>query len=112
MCSSFQRTSEDQCKVNARLTRKLCSSYVDPDLLVNAPNAFKSLNREAAVWNTRIICPILAPMLINTYWSPARCSLEGGTVHILSQVARDDIQQLVGSLQICAGQEAVSEGEY
>jgi len=163
MCSSFRRTSEDLCKSIARLTRKLCSCYVDPEgisalvacrlialdkcpgvrpvgigetlrrliskavlqvarddiqrvvgclqlcagqeaaceagilamrslfedgaveavLLVDASNAFNSLNREAALLNTRILCPILAPMLTNTYRSPARLFIGGE--HILSQ---------------------------
>lgn len=163
MCSSFRRTSEDLCKSIARLARRLCTGYVDPEgisalvacrlialdkcpgvrpvgigetlrrliskavlqvarddiqrvvgclqlcagqeaaceagilamrslfedgtveavLLVDASNAFNSLNREAALRNTHILCPILAPMLTNTYRSPARLFIGGD--HILSQ---------------------------
>ena len=56
---------------------------VEAVLLVDASNAFNSLNRETALLNTCIICPILAPMLTNAYWSPARLFIGGG--HILSQ---------------------------
>ena len=36
-------------------------------LLVNASNAFNSLNHQAALRNVHILCPILAPVLINAY---------------------------------------------
>ena len=52
-------------------------------LLVDASNAFNSLNREAAIRNDRVYCPILAPMLTNTYRTPSRLFIDGD--HILSQ---------------------------
>ena len=171
MCSSFRRTSEDLCKSIARLTSKLCSSYVDPEgittlvacrlmaldkcpgvrpvgigetlrhliskavlqvarddiqrvvgclqlcagqeavceagiqamrslfeddtveavLLVDASNAFNSLNREAAILNTRILCPILAPMLTNTYRSPARLFIGGENILSLEGLHRETL---------------------
>ena len=36
-------------------------------LMVDAFNAFNSLNREVALRNTHILCPSLAPVLTNTY---------------------------------------------
>ena len=36
-------------------------------LLVDASNAFNSLNREAALHNIRYLCPILSTILINIY---------------------------------------------
>ena len=30
MCSSFHRTSNELCEAIARLTRRICSTYVDP----------------------------------------------------------------------------------
>lgn len=36
-------------------------------LMVDASNAFNSLNREAALRNVRVLRPVLAPILINTY---------------------------------------------
>ena len=46
-------------------------------LLVDASNAFNSLNRQSALKNTQILCPILAPILINTYRSNARLYIDG-----------------------------------
>ena len=40
-------------------------------LFVDASNAFNSLNRAVTLRNVRTICPVLAPILINTYRSPA-----------------------------------------
>ena len=56
---------------------------VEAVFLVDASNAIKSPHREAALQNTYIISPILAPMLTNTYQSPARLYIGGE--HILSQ---------------------------
>lgn len=39
-------------------------------ILVDAENAFNSLNRQAALHNIRYICPPFAPILINTYREP------------------------------------------
>ena len=36
-------------------------------LLVDASNAFNSMNRTVALHNVRILCPSLATVLINTY---------------------------------------------
>ena len=40
-------------------------------LLVDAKNAFNSLNRSAALHNCQVLCPSLAPILINIYRSNA-----------------------------------------
>ena len=163
VCSSFHSTFDDLCTAIARATRRLCSSYIDPEgisalvachlitldknpgirpigigatlrrlmaktilriaqadiqcavgslqlcagqeaaceagihairnifndedteavLLVDVTNAFNALNHQVALRNIRILCPILAPFLINTYRSPSKLFIEG--VHILSQ---------------------------
>ena len=163
LCSSFKSTSVDLCNSIASLTRRLCSSYVDPQgissltacrlvvldkrpgvrpigvgetlrrliskavlhvtrddilkavgcqqlcagqeaatvsailamrsifedevaeaaLMVDASNAFNSLNREVTLRNTHIPCPSLAPVLTNTYRSHSRLFIGGG--HIFSQ---------------------------
>ena len=40
-------------------------------LLVDAMNAFNRLNRRAALWNVKVLCPSLAPVVINTYRTDA-----------------------------------------
>ncbi|EDO26574.1 predicted protein [Nematostella vectensis] len=50
----------------------------DAVMLVDASNAFNSVNRAAALHNIRVLCPTLAPFVINTYRLPARLSVAGG----------------------------------
>ena len=52
-------------------------------LLVDASNAFNSLNRATSLLNVRKICPEFAIFLINTYRQPAKLYLPGGN-YILS----------------------------
>ena len=44
----------------------------DAVLLIDASNAFNSLNRMTALHNILVTCPIIAPYAINTYRNPAR----------------------------------------
>ena len=46
-------------------------------LLVDASNAFNSLNRKAALHNVSILCPSWSPILINTYRAPVRLIVVG-----------------------------------
>ena len=50
----------------------------DAVLLIDASNAFNSLNKSAALHNIRILCPTLATFAINTYREPARPFITGG----------------------------------
>ena len=50
----------------------------DAALLVDASNAFNSLNRVAALNNIRVLCPLIATYVINTYRIPARLFVVGG----------------------------------
>ena len=50
----------------------------DGVILVDASNAFNSLNRKAALHNIRIICPEFSTVLINTYRRLVRMFIEGG----------------------------------
>ena len=50
----------------------------DAVLLIDASNAFNSLNRAAALHNVRILCPTIATYTINTYREPARLIIIGG----------------------------------
>ena len=163
ICCSFHNTSSDLCKVLAKIARKLCTLFVDPQgieaftacrlialdknpgvrpigigetlrrliskailkvtkdeihrtvgslqlcagqdpacesgvlameamfendkteavMLVDASNAFNSLNREAALKNIHILCPAIAPILINTYRTSSKLFIDGE--YILSQ---------------------------
>ena len=51
----------------------------DAPLLVDASNAFNSLNRAAALNNIRVLCPLIATYVINTYRAPARLFVVGGS---------------------------------
>ena len=53
------------------------SDETDAALLVDASNAFNSLNRAAALHNVRVICLIIAIYAINTYRAPARLFIIG-----------------------------------
>ena len=58
---------------------KTIFEYEDTEavILVDASNAFNSLNRQAALHNIQIICPSFATTLINTYRKPIRMILLG-----------------------------------
>ena len=59
------------------------NSSTEAVLLVDASNAFNSLNREAALRNVHTLCPALAPVLINTYREDSPLFIDGDV--ILSQ---------------------------
>ena len=46
-------------------------------LLVDATNAFNSVNRQAALHNISVMCPSLSQVLTNTYQAPVRCVVQG-----------------------------------
>ena len=50
---------------------------VEGILLVDATNAFNTLNRQAALHNIQSICPTISQILVNTYRSPIRCIIKG-----------------------------------
>ena len=53
----------------------------DAALLVDASKAFNSLNRAAALNNIRMLCPLIATYVTNTYTylAPARLFVVGGS---------------------------------
>ena len=51
---------------------------MDAALLIDASNAFNSLNRAAALHNVRVLRPAIAIYVINTYRAPARLFVIGG----------------------------------
>ena len=50
---------------------------IEGALLVDATNAFNSINRQTALHNIGVICPSLAQVLYNTYQAPVRCVIPG-----------------------------------
>ena len=52
-------------------------SEVHGVLLVDASNAFNTINRQAALHNIKSICPPLYQVLMNTYKAPVRCIICG-----------------------------------
>lgn len=50
-------------------------------LLVDASNAFNSLNRKTALHNIRNLCPTLSTILINTYRSDSDIFVDGDVLH-------------------------------
>ena len=63
-----------QSGVEAAIHSKQCmfeDDWTDAVILVDARNAFNSLNCQAALHNIRVICPQIATILVNTYCRPA-----------------------------------------
>ena len=50
-------------------------------MLVDATNAFNSLNRKSALLNIRSLCPPLDSVLINTYRENVDLFIDGETLH-------------------------------
>ena len=59
-------------------------------LLVDAKNAFNSLNRSAALHNCQVLCPSLAPILINIYRSNADLFVAGESIPSQEGVTQGD----------------------
>ena len=47
-------------------------------LLVDASNAFNTINRQAALHSIGVICPSISTVLSNTYQTPVRLFVTGG----------------------------------
>ena len=71
------------CEAVRRIVGKAVLSIIREDiitvavLLVDASNAFNSLNRIVALHNVRQLCPPFAPILINIYRFPASLFVSG-----------------------------------
>ena len=62
----------------------------DGVLLVDAKNAFNELNRQVALRNIEVLCPSLAPILINTYRTDAFLFTGGRTIFSSEGTTQDD----------------------
>ncbi len=69
---------ESGCEAAIHAMRQIFA-YMDTEgaLLIDATNAFNSINRQAALHNISVICPSLARVLSNTYKAPVRCVIQG-----------------------------------
>ena len=47
-------------------------------LLIDAENAFNSINRKVMLHNISVLCPIISIYITNCYSSPARLFITGG----------------------------------
>ena len=71
---------EAGCEAAIHAMRDIFENNADAVLLVDATNAFNSLNRENALRNIRTICPSLATVLINTYREDVPLYIDGQTL--------------------------------
>ena len=93
LCSSFQQASSELCEALASLCKRICSSYVDPcGLTAFVACRLIALNK----------CPGVRPIGIGEVVR----RIMGKA--ILATIG-DDIQEAVGALQVCAGQQAGCE---
>ncbi len=53
------------------------SQQTEAVILVDASNAFNSLNREAALRNIQRLCPSLSKIIINTYREESQLYIDG-----------------------------------
>ena len=53
-------------------------SSIEAIILVDANNAFNSINRKVALHNIQVTCPSFSKILISTYRSPSRLIILGG----------------------------------
>ena len=170
MCTSFHRSSDGLCEAIAKVTRKVCSTYVNAEglaalvacrliaidkcpgirpigigeclrrligklalkvarqdilqatgvsqlctghesaceagilammkiyeeenseavLLVDATNAFNSINRQAVLRNVRIHCPILAPIVVNSYRLNPNLFIDGEAIQSREGITQGD----------------------
>ena len=81
---SLQLCAGQPCGIEAAI-HAMHAIYEEPEtdgvLLVDARNAFNSLNRDAALRNMRWICPEIHTILVNIYRSPAEL-FAGGSVFL------------------------------
>lgn len=72
----------------------MCSIYECEDteaaLFVDASNTFNQLNREATLINNRVVCPALAPSIINTYRNPSSLYVDGESILSLEGTTQGD----------------------
>ena len=67
------------CEAAIHAMRTIFNSHdVEGALLIDAENAFNSINRSAALHNIGVLCPPFSRVLINSYREPVRMIIPGG----------------------------------
>ena len=74
---SAGQKSGSEAAVHA-MSSMFSTDETDAVLLIDATNAFNTLNRAATLHNISILCPIIATFVINTYRQPVRLFVTGG----------------------------------
>ena len=92
-CTAFGQKSNDLCSALAALARRICTTYVDPSsLMAYTACRLIPLNK----------CPGVRPIGIGE----VVCRIIGKAA---LKTTKQDLQNAVGSLQLCAGQDAGCE---
>ena len=82
---------ESGCEVAIHCLRQMYSeSTTEALLLVDAENAFNSLNRETALRNVLHLCPSLGRILVNTYREKVSMFIAGEAIHSLEGTTQGD----------------------
>ena len=68
---------EAGCEAAIHATRQMYQDGEGEALLVDAKNAFNSLNRRVALHNVGRICPVFYPFLVNCYRKPTKLHVSG-----------------------------------
>ena len=82
LCAGQKSGSE--ASINAMHTISKADE-TDGVLLIDASNAFNALNRQEALHNFRVQCPIVATYAIDTYRLSARLSVTGGKENLSTE---------------------------
>lgn len=69
---------EAKCEAAVHAMNQVFESLdVHAVLFLDAANAFNTLNRENALRKVQHLCPLIAKVLINTYWEDAQLDIDG-----------------------------------
>ena len=69
------------CEAGAHSMRCLYNdTNAEAILMIDGTNAFNSLNRETALMNIQVLCPPVAPFLVNTYQCEVPLYVDGETL--------------------------------
>ena len=74
-CAGFEAGAEAAIHAMKELYEEENSEAV---IMIDASNAFNSMNRAVALNNIQVLCPTIATYLINTYRQPSRLFVTGG----------------------------------